>query len=433
MNIYAQKGIFLSEIARVTGGTLIGADRAVHTVTTDSRSAEPGSMFIAIKGERFDGHEYILPALEAGASCVLCRRLPEGLPAGTGAVLVPDTVRALGEIARQRKREVAPFTVAVTGSTGKTTTKEFIYAVLGQSGKTHKTEGNFNNEIGMPMTMLRLEEGCDYLVLEMGMSARGEIAALSRIAEPDMAVITNVGDSHIETLGSREAIRDAKLEVRTALAPGGKLILNGDQPLLAGIPDGVYVSAARPEADYYISHITDHETCTTFDLSHAGHTVRDLSIPVIGSHNVFDAALAYAVGCEIGMTEEQIRAGLNNFKNTGMRQEIFRVKGVSVIEDCYNAAPASMSAALSVLAMIARREHGRSIAVLGLASIFSIRSERAPRSLPWGQKRRVCPSRRSLSFGVWTRPRLWPTLCGSRCVRATRCSSRPAAPCAWSG
>ncbi len=366
MNVYVESGIHLSEIARVTGGTLLGQDGEVRTITTDSRNVEPGAMFIAIRGERFDGHDYINKAYEAGAACVLAEHISDGvIPLGAGGVVVGNTVKALGDIAKYRKECVAPFTVAVTGSTGKTTTKEFIYSVLSAEDKTHKTEGNFNNDIGMPLTMLKIESGCRYLVLEMGMSGPGEIEYLSRLALPEMAVITNIGDSHIEHFGSREGIRDAKLEIVKGLRDGGKIILNGDEPLLQGIEGAVYVSATDPDADYYVSDITDHGMCTTFDVTHDGTTVKDLSIPVLGEHNVFDAALAYAVGCELGLSEEKIRAGLNNFKNTGMRQNIYQSSDVTIIEDCYNASPSSMMASMSVLAMIAKREGGRSIAVLG--------------------------------------------------------------------
>lgn len=366
MNVYVESGIHLSEIARVTGGRFLGRDGEVRTITTDSRSVEPGAMFIAIRGERFDGHDYITKAYEAGAACVLGERIPDGIiPLGAGGVEVEDTVKALGDIAKYRKECVDPFTVAVTGSTGKTTTKEFIYSVLSADNKCHKTEGNFNNDIGMPLTMLKIENGCKYLVLEMGMSGPGEIEYLSRLACPDMAVITNIGDSHIEHFGSREGIRDAKMEVTHGLKSGGKVILNGDEPLLSGVDGAVYVSVKNEGADYFVSGITDHGMCTTFDITHNGVTVQDLSIPVLGEHNVFDAALAYAVGNELGMSEEKLRAGLNNFKNTGMRQNIYQSSDVTVIEDCYNAAPSSMMASMSVLSMIASRQGGRSIAVLG--------------------------------------------------------------------
>lgn len=255
--------------------------------------------------------------------------------------------------------------MGVTGSTGKTTTKEFIYSVLSAQGITHKTEGNFNNEIGLPLTMLKMKPDSKYLVLEMGMSQKGEIDYLTRLAGPDLAVITNIGDSHIENLGSRQAIRDAKLEICAGLRPGGKLILNGDEPLLAGIENGVYVAAGNQNADYVISDIISHGSCTTFCITHGGKTVTDLTIPSIGDHNVFDASLAYAVGAEMGFSEQTIRKGLLNFKNTGMRQNIYKMGDVTVIEDCYNASPSSMSASLSVLSMIAQREGGRSIAVLG--------------------------------------------------------------------
>lgn len=366
MNVNLEKAISLAKTAQITKGRLIAADRDIVTITTDSRNVEKGAMFIAIKGPKFDGHDYISAAYEAGAAAVLAEHVDEGaIPLDCGAVTVDDTIKALGVLAKYKKEEVSPFTVAVTGSTGKTTTKEFIYAVLAESAHTHKTEGNFNNEIGMPLTMLRIGDDCRYLVLEMGMSMRGEIEYLSRLACPDMAVITNIGDSHIESLGSRENICQAKLEVRAGMKPGAKLILNGDESLLRGIEGGIYVSLHDKNSDYYISETADHGSCTTFAVTHAGVTERDITIPVIGEHNVFDAALAYAVGIEAGLSADTVRAGLLNFKNTGMRQNIYTSGNHTVIEDCYNAAPLSMRASLSVLDMIAKREGGRSIAVLG--------------------------------------------------------------------
>ncbi|MCI8331838.1 MAG: UDP-N-acetylmuramoyl-tripeptide--D-alanyl-D-alanine ligase [Clostridiales bacterium] len=366
MNAYIENGIYPSVIASVTGGRLIGDDREIKNITTDSRNMEPGSLFVAIRGERFDGHAFIEEAYRAGAFCVLAERIDESvIPLHGSAVLVDNTVQALGQIAKYRKDSVHPFTVGVTGSTGKTTTKEFIYSVLSASDKTHKTEGNFNNEIGLPLTMLKIKEDSRYLVLEMGMSMKGEIEYLSRLASPDLAVITNIGNSHIENFSGRQGIRDAKLEIRSGLKPGGKLILNGDEPLLAGIENGIYVAVQNQEADYYVSEIINHGSCTTFCITHNGQTVTDLTIPSIGEHNVFDASLAYAVGIEIGLDEQTIRKGLLNFKNTGMRQNIYKMRDVTVIEDCYNASPSSMSASLSVLSMIAQRENSRSIAVLG--------------------------------------------------------------------
>ena len=367
MNIHFEKGIKPSLIARVTGGKLIGEDKPLTGITNDSRCVEPGSMYVAIRGERFDGHDFIEDAFRAGASCVLVDNIKDGIiPLDCCAVLVNDTIYALGAVSKYQKEKVSPYTVAVTGSTGKTTTKEFIYAVLREGGLADKTEGNFNTNIGLPLTMLKVQPGCKYLVLEMGMSFQGEIEYLSHLACPDMAVITNIGDSHIENFGSREKIRDAKLEIRSALKSGGKTILNGDEPLLSGVENGVYVAMHNEKADYYICDIISHDCmCTTFDIIHKGKKTEDITIPVIGDHYVFDAAIAYAVGCELGLDDDKIKAGLRNFKNTGMRQNIYKVKGVTIIDDCYNAAPLSMSASLSVLDMIARREKGRSIAVLG--------------------------------------------------------------------
>ncbi len=352
-------------IASAVGGVLYnGMNRTVTAVTTDSREVVPGMMFVAIRGESADGHDYIEKAVAQGAACILCDKRPARLP-GCPTICADDSVMALGRFSAAYKRKVAPTTIAVTGSIGKTTTKEFIYAVLSQRFQTLKTPGNFNNQIGLPLTMLSLAEDDRALVVEMGMSSRGEISHLSRLANPKIAVITNIGTSHIEHLGSREGIRDAKMEVVAGMDSGSVLILNGDEPLLADVPGAVYVSRHNPAAQFYISAVEQSDHGSAFDLIANGELCESIIIPAIGEHNVLDAAYAFAVGRVLGMGEYEIRRGLMTFRQTGMRQNLYPVDDFWVLEDCYNAAPESMRAALKVLCSVAEAKNGRKLAVLG--------------------------------------------------------------------
>ena len=348
------ESLTIGELTAIVGGSYTGENnnKIIRYISTDTRDIGIDSLFIAIKGERFDGHDFIGTAVENGAACVLCEKMDNE---NIDAVTVTDTLSAFASIAKWHKNKTNPFTVtiAVTGSVGKTTTKEFIYAVLSEKYIALKTEGNFNNEIGLPKTLLMLKPEHNAAVLELGMSEKGEIERLSKCVEPDIALITNIGVSHIENLGSRENIRDAKMEITRGLKSGGKLILNGDEPLLAGIGGAVYVSM------HDVSEIRERDTYTLFNIGEAV----DLMIPVIGKHNILDAAFAYKVGKILGMSDDEIRQGLAKFHNTGMRQNIYNLNGYKVIEDCYNAAPESMEAAISVLNSF--KTDGKKIAILG--------------------------------------------------------------------
>ena len=364
MKVYVKGSLTVEELAKMCGGKIVGCtDKKITAITTDSRDICGGALFVAIKGEHFDGNNYLNSAHESGAVCSLAERVPEGF-AGC-AIVCESTKIALGKIAKAYKDRIAPLTVAVTGSVGKTTTKEFIYAVLSEKYKTLKTEGNFNSDIGLPMTLLGLSEDDSAAILEMGMSAKGEIEYLSKIASPRIAVITNIGSSHIGLLGSREAIRDAKLEIREGLLKDGTLILNGDEPLLAGIEGAIYVSFENENAEYYISGIVEGENGTAFDLTVKGNKYESVLIPTVGEHNVLNAAYAFAVGSAAGLGEFEIRRGLLKYKSADMRQQIYNKGGKVILEDCYNASPESMIAAIKVLSGIAARKGGRKVAVLG--------------------------------------------------------------------
>ena len=360
------------EIAEITGGSIIRNNGGrINAVSTDSRDCSAGTLFTAIKGERFDGHDFIADTVKAGATAILCERVPENAASlGADFIVVNDTVSALGKLGKACKDAVAPFSAAVTGSVGKTTTKEFIYAVLSEKFRTHKTEGNFNNEIGLPLTMLSMKKDTEAAVFELGMSFKGEISNLSRLAEPKIAVITNIGNSHIENLGSRENICAAKLEIIDGLDPDGFLILNADEPLLFAQKGRiknklVFVSMQNPAADFRALNVRTYDDYSIYDLVTPNRVVTNIQIPTIGAHNVYDSAYAFVIGMLCSMTDDEIKRGMMKFKNTGMRQNIYSCGGITIIEDCYNAGPESMKASLDVLSKLSAKTSSRSLAVLG--------------------------------------------------------------------
>ena len=367
----------MSELASICGGMLCLAggqnnrDIPFSTVCTDSRESEKGSLFVALGGERVDGHDYIGAALARGGECILCERIPDNLTDKKYvALVVNDSLRAIGELAKAYDRRIDNKKIAVTGSVGKTTTKEFIAAVLQENLRLHKTEGNYNSTLGMPLSLLTMKNDTQVSVLEMGMSSFGEIEYLSNIAQPDIAVITNIGSSHMEYLGSRENICRAKLEVVKGLKDGGLLLLNGDEPLLRNRKEiegkkCEYVGFSK-DCDVRASNVKVGTSKTYFDVTYKGVTVEGLSIPIVGEHYVYAALFAYAIAVNMNLDEDVIERGLNNFRSVGMRQTIFDIGDITVIQDCYNASPESMKASIVVLHNIVRqRGYGRMIALLG--------------------------------------------------------------------
>ena len=356
----------------------------VTHICTDSREADENTLFCAIRGERVDGHDYMAKAAELGGTVFLCERVPEPLPALSCAfIVVKDTVEALSALAlscREGEREALEV-VAITGSVGKTTTKEMTAAVLEQGKCLFKKDGNYNSTIGLPLSFLEIGDSVECAVLEMGMSGRGEITAMTRAVRPNIAVIANIGSSHLEYLGTRENIARAKLEIASGLSEGGTLLINGDEPLLAAlgqdfgedlpvIPEGIRVLrvslACAPDADYTAKNLTVRDGGMGFDLATPGGLWENLWIPAIGEHLVWAAAFAAAVGQLSGLSEGQVKTGLAAYRPADMRQNTRNVGGFTVIEDCYNAAPESMKAALQVLKLTAASHpHARRIAVLG--------------------------------------------------------------------
>jgi UDP-N-acetylmuramoyl-tripeptide--D-alanyl-D-alanine ligase len=354
----------LSEIARVVDGELFGnGQKIVCGISTDSRKISPEEIFVALRGERFDGHDFI-PELWGKCSAVITE---EPAPDFDG-VLVEDTLKALGALSAYWKKQVNPrFTVGVTGSVGKTTTKEMIASVLNKKYKTHCTAGNFNNHIGVPITLIRIEKGSEAVVCEMGMSAKGEIEYLSGLVRPNLAVITNIGTSHIEELGSREGILEAKLEILSGMEKGGTIILDGDEPLFrtekvqARLADFrvIYVGFDT-RCDLYPLDIYKGSEHLSFDVISENKEFR-VKVPAIGDHFIKNALFAVAVGLACGVSEENIKSGILAYSPSGLRQKIYSKNDVRVIADCYNASPESMDASLKVL----NQFEGRKIAVLG--------------------------------------------------------------------
>ena len=352
--------ITLKQAAEWCGGTIDPkyADVEFLGANNDTRIIQEGQLFIALKGAR-DGHDFIPMAMEKGAAAVLCERCDGDWP----AIVVPDTRIALGEIANGERKRIGMKVVGVTGSVGKSTTKEMISTVLESTFRTAKTPANHNNDIGMPMGILSMPEDTEVAVLEMGMNHFREMAYLSAIGQPDIAVIVNIGTMHIEHLGSQEGILKAKLEILEGMQATAPVLLNGDDKYLKtaacgihpvtyfGVGENCAVRGLEPEIS---------TGCVSFRVK-AGDREFPVELPVEGEHFVCDALAAVAVGLQLGVEPVKIQESLSNFQNMAGRQEIYEKDGYTIISDCYNAGPESMAAALKVLG----RQKGRKIAVLG--------------------------------------------------------------------
>ena len=353
----------ISDIARKLGCE-IGYDAVIENVTTDSRKVNDGDLFVAIKGENFDGNKFAKSALEKGACAVCVSELCEGVDPAK-ALIVDDTKRALIKIGGvYREGFSIPF-VGITGSVGKTTTKEFIATVLGEKYKVHKTEGNRNNEIGVPMTLMALEDSAEIGVIEMGMCGFGEIHDLTTEVKPAVGVITSIGVSHIELLGSRENILKAKLELLDGMKEGSPLFLCGDNDLLCTVNDERYkiyrYGITNSECDILARDIVQVGSSMKFviDSPWGEYTA---TIPLVGMHNVLDALAAFGVGCVMGVEPKIAAKALEKYVPVGFRQKITRHNGMVVVEDCYNCSPDSLRAA--ALALAASPCDGRKIMVV---------------------------------------------------------------------
>lgn len=378
------------EILDVTGGTAVGPaagpgeTRAVSSVSTDTRTVLEGALFAALKGERFNGHDFLAAALEKGAALFLVSDAA-ALPEGAGGIFVPDTLKALHDLARAYRRKLGCKVIAVTGSVGKTSTREMLTAVLSGSFRTHATRHNLNNDIGLPMTILAAPPDTELLIVEMGMRMRGEIRTLTGIAEPDIAVITNIGVSHIERLGSREEILRAKMEICEGLSGDRYLLINGEDDYLPG-----YISGAREKkwnllgvtslmsgensfafADRTViaSGYTADGGGTSFSLRYRpsmNEAPVDLGMFHVGEpgiHHIRNALFSVAAAMHLGVPPARIREGLLAYKPTGSRGRTIYAGNVLIYDDAYNASPESMAAAFESVSLLS--EGRRKIAALG--------------------------------------------------------------------
>ena len=353
--------ITLRQAALWCGGTVEEkyADVEFFGANNDTRVLKPGQLFIVLQGAR-DGHDFIPNAMEKGAAAVLCSRKVGDYP----AIYVDDPRTALGDIARQELKRIGAKTVAVTGSVGKSTTKEMIAAVLGSTFRVAKTPANHNNDIGMPMAILSMPLDTEIAVLEMGMNHFREIAYLSGIAHPDVAVIINVGTAHIEYLGTQMGIRKAKMEITEGMGDNGMLLLNGDDVLLRNLdyaPRQRITYFGRSEGCSVRAHDVNQQEETLSFRAEAGKLSIPVRMQLEGEHYVADALAAVAVGLKLAVPSERIGEALATFRNISGRQEIYKAGGYTIINDCYNAGPESMAASLNVLG----NRPGRHIAVIG--------------------------------------------------------------------
>lgn len=354
---------YIKDVLTATGGELVCGDEnnIIKDISTDSRTLASHTLFIPIKGERFDGHDF------THISDMYISQKPEVVVEGKTIIRVDDTVKAFGQIAKLYKQKYNVPTISVVGSVGKTTTRDFVASVLSRKYVTLKTDKNFNNNIGVPIMVFRLEQEHEAAVLELGMSSRGEISYLADIVRPDTVVMTNIGMSHIENLGSQENIFKAKMEALEYFTHDHTVIANADDEFLKTVKDNdkyktLFYAIHSPGADVTAVNVKDNGLeGTEFDIQYLGelHHVR---LSVAGAHNVYNALAAFCAGIVHGVSAEDCVIGLENAQFTAMRMEIVEKFGIKIINDCYNAAPSSAKAALEVLS---GEKTTRRVAVLG--------------------------------------------------------------------
>lgn len=359
------KTMKVGEIARAIGGRLTRgtSETQISSVSTDTRTLKPGDLFIALRGENHDAHDYLGRAIEAGAGALI---VEEYSGAGQVPVIeVEDTLKALQDLAAYNRQQFQVPVIGITGSSGKTTTKDMAASVLEQKYKVLKTEGNFNNEVGLPLTLLKMDEMHQVVVVEMAMRGPGEIDLLARIASPDGAVITNVGEAHIERLGSVENIARAKAELLDHIPEKGFAVLHRESPHLPELAfrcRGKVIFFGATGAGVYARDVRRERTGNRFTAVYYQEEA-EIFVPVTGQHNVQNALAALAVGKQLGLSWKEIARGLEEAVFSSMRMEIKEAGGVTVINDAYNANPSSTKAALQALRETAGER--RAVAVLG--------------------------------------------------------------------
>ena len=356
------KSMSLKEIAAACGGQYFGEetklDMEVTGVAIDSRKVADGYLFVPIKGARVDGHDFIPQVMEKGALCTLSERELEN--ANHPYILVSSSEQALKDIAEHYRKALDIKVVGVTGSVGKTSTKEMIASVLSQKYNVLKTAGNFNNEIGLPLTIFNIRDEHEVAVLEMGISDFGEMSRLAKVARPDICIITNIGLCHLENLIDRDGVLKAKTEMLAYKRPGAKVILNGDDDKLITV-DGAQFFGLSTERDAYADNIHSLSLRGTTCTLHLGDNAIDVLIPIPGHHMVYNALAGAMVGLELGLTSEEIKAGIEALVPVSGRNNMIATDAFLIIDDCYNANPISTKASIDVLATA----DSRRVAILG--------------------------------------------------------------------
>jgi UDP-N-acetylmuramoyl-tripeptide--D-alanyl-D-alanine ligase len=384
----------LATVAKWAQGRLL-TDRPEATITrvcTDSRTLRPGDFFVALRGENFDGHTFVAEAARLGAAGAMVEKTPAGLPSEFGVIEVEDTLQGLQRLSGAYRDTLSTKVVAITGSNGKTSTKDLTAGVLGKRFRTAKTEGNLNNHIGVPLTLLSLVSSDEVAVVELGMNHPGEIAPLAALAKPDAAIITNVGLAHIEYMGSREAIAQEKGTLAEAVSTKGTVILNADDDMTPSIAKrcrAKVMTAGLKNGEVRASQLRTLASGMEFQLESGGRSV-SASLPVPGEHMVRNALLACAVGLVFGLTLEECAAGLGALELSKGRMQQKQIAGFTVLDDSYNANPDSVVAGLATLAQLPGS--GRRIAVLGRMGELGHEAEAGHRrvGLAAGEQKLAC-------------------------------------------
>lgn len=359
------KPFTIRELVAATGGAYWGDPAALETritsVTSDSRAVQPGALFVAFAGARADGHDFMAACLRGGAVCCLSERDP--MPDERPCVRVASTLRAMGALAAWHRSRFDIPVVGVTGSVGKTTTKEMLASVLSARFRVHRTEKNFNNELGVPQTLLRLDDADEVSVVEMGISDFGEMSRLTRMVRPTIAVMSAIADSHLEFLGDRAGVLRAKAEIFETMAPGDLAVLNGDDALLRGFDPPVrrLTYGLAPENDFVAERVENLGVAGMRCAIRHGAAAFEAVIPAYGVHMVYAALAAAAVGASLGMTDAEIAEGISRYHTVGERAHVIEAGGLTIVSDCYNANPTSTAAAIESLMALP----GRKVCVLG--------------------------------------------------------------------
>jgi UDP-N-acetylmuramoyl-tripeptide--D-alanyl-D-alanine ligase len=374
----------LGQLAKFANGSLAAgnADATISRVSTDSRTLRAGDLFVPLRGENFDGHKFVQQAVERGAAGAMVEQNWKGTtPAEFALIRVADTLIGYQTLAANYRQSLSLKVIAITGSNGKTSTKDFVAATLARKFRVTKTEGNFNNHVGLPQTMLAASREDEIAVWEIGMNHPGEIAALAKLAAPNVAIITNVGLAHIEFMGSREAIATEKGSLAEAVDAGGTVILNADDPFSEGIAERTrarVIFAGIEKGSVRATDVSQSPSGSEFTILEEAHRCR-AQLPVPGVHMVQNAMLAIAAGRAFGLSLEECAVGLASTPLTKARLQIREINGIRFIDDSYNANPDSMKAALRTL--IELEADGRRIAVLGEMGELGQESERGHREV----------------------------------------------------